>query len=213
LKTWSYGYPDVERVQVVLATEGTPIDAEIELWSGSDETSCKMRVHSEDGGVYAFNAIIEMPSGAPSTLGIRNTGQVEFPFAAYTIANDVDLPNPEYRLNTTSLAGGAMKTYPSDPNLQSIGMLLRTDDGKPLNATLELHQGSHNSKQSVELYTDHGLERPLFVTVPTPGTPYNVRVVAGTAVNATPYPRFIENPMAYNDPGYAGAAPRDEVRW
>merc|ERR1719353_887142 len=32
LRTWSYRSPAVEQVQVVLGTEGRPLDADIELW-------------------------------------------------------------------------------------------------------------------------------------------------------------------------------------
>ena len=34
LRTWSYRSPSVEQVQVVLSTEGRPLDADIELWHG-----------------------------------------------------------------------------------------------------------------------------------------------------------------------------------
>ena len=40
LRTWSYRSPAVEQVQVILSTEGRPLDADIELWHGPER---KMR--------------------------------------------------------------------------------------------------------------------------------------------------------------------------
>ena len=75
LRTWSYRSPAVEQVQVVLTTEGRPLDADIELWHGPDNTPVKMRVYNENGLLRPFSAVIETPRG-PNTIAIRNIGQV-----------------------------------------------------------------------------------------------------------------------------------------
>jgi hypothetical protein len=58
LRTWSYRSPLVENVQIVLSTEGRPLDADIELWNGPDNTPCKMRVYVENGQLRPFSAVI-----------------------------------------------------------------------------------------------------------------------------------------------------------
>merc|ERR1719484_5694 len=63
LRTWSYRSPNVEQVQVILSTEGRPLDADIELWHGPDNTSVKMRVYVENGQMRPFSAVIETPRG------------------------------------------------------------------------------------------------------------------------------------------------------
>jgi len=175
LRTWSYRSPKVEQVQVVLSTEGRPLDADIELWNGPDNTPCKIRVYVENGQLRPFSAVIETPRG-PNTIAIRNIGQIEFPIAADVIAQDVDQPTAECSASGMTIQGGALRTYPFDPTVDSVQVLLRTD-GRPLNARIELLQGPNNNKQVIELYTEDGCDRPFFAVVETPGSGNVVRIV------------------------------------
>ena len=175
LRTWSYRSPSVEEVQVILGTEGRPLDAEIDLWHGPDNTPVKMRVYVENGQMRPFNSVIQTPRG-PNTVAIRNIGQLEFPLAAYVIAKDIDRPTPDCADALGTIQGGALKTYPFDPDVESVQVLLKTD-GRPLNARIELLQGPNNNKQVVELYTEDGSDRPFFCIIETPGSGNVVRVV------------------------------------
>jgi len=175
LRTWSYRSPAVEQVQVVLSTEGRPLDADIELWHGPDNTPCKMRVYVENGQLRPFSAVIETPRG-PNTVAIRNIGQIEFPIAADVLADNVDMPSAECAGSSTTIPGGALRTYPFDPRVDSVEVLLKTD-GRPLNARIELLQGPNNNKQVVELYTEDGCDRPFFCILETPGSGNVVRIV------------------------------------
>lgn len=174
LKTWSFAAPSVERVRVVLSTEGRPLDADVELWQGPDNTPHKIRVYIEDGALRPFTAVMETPRG-PNTVSIRNTAHLEFPLLAVV---DADMEGGPLTLMTKSniVQGGALRTFPFDPSVESVQVLLKTD-GRPLNSRIELLQGPNNNKQVVELYTEDGMDRPFFAILETPGSGNVVRVV------------------------------------
>ena len=201
LRTWSYRSPSVEQVQVVLSTEGRPLDADIELWHGPDNTPCKMRVYVENGQLRPFSAVIETPRG-PNTVAIRNIGAIEFPIAANVVADDVDMPSGECLSSSTTVQGGALRTYPFDPSVDSVQVLLKTD-GRPLNARLELLQGPNNNKQVIELYTEDGRDRPFFCILETPGSGNVVRIVNTAPVEfpmtASVVPHSINPDMSSGD--------------
>mmetsp|Transcript_13841 Transcript_13841/g.21387 ORF Transcript_13841/g.21387 Transcript_13841/m.21387 type:complete len:308 (-) Transcript_13841:208-1131(-) len=178
LKTWAFSSPAVERVQVVLKTEGRPLDADVELWAGPDNTPHKMRVYIENGSDRPFNAVMETPRG-PNTIAVRNIGQLEFPMAAQIEAVSAagplgDMANIDH--GPMTIQGGALRTYPFDPHVESIQILLKTD-GRPLNARIELLQGPNNNKQVIELYTEDGLDRPFFCVLESPGSGNVIRIV------------------------------------
>jgi hypothetical protein len=201
LRTWSYRSPSVEQVQVVLSTEGRPLDADIELWHGPDNTPCKMRVYVENGQLRPFSAVIETPRG-PNTVAIRNIGQIEFPIAANVVADNVDVPTADCAASSTTIQGGALRTYPFDPLVDSVQVLLKTD-GRPLNARIELLQGPNNNKQVIELYTEDGADRPFFCYLVTPGSGNVVRIV-NTAPVEFPMTASVV-PHTINDFGSADA--------
>jgi hypothetical protein len=156
LKTWSFASEEVERVQVVLTTEGRPLDADVNLWQGPDNTPLKMRVYNENGFKRPFSVVIETPS-CPNTIAVRNIGHLEFPLQAYVSAYDgtggpVDHAESANMQTPRIIQGGALRTFPFEPNVESVKVLLKTD-GRPLNAKIELLQGPNNKKQVIELYT------------------------------------------------------------
>jgi len=178
LKTWAFSSPAVERVQVVLKTDGRPLDADVELWAGPDNTPHKMRVYVENGATRPFSAVMETPRG-PNTIAVRNIGQLEFPMAAQIEAVSAagplgDMQKIEH--GPMTIQGGALRTYPFEPQVDSVQVLLKTD-GRPLNARIELLQGPNNNKQVIELYTEDGLDRPFYAILETPGSGNVIRIV------------------------------------
>jgi hypothetical protein len=178
LRTWWFANPAIQYVQVLLKTEGRPLDADIQLWQGPDNTPHKMKVYVEDGGLRTFHTLIGTPIG-PNTVAIRNTGMLEFPLDAVVqpdtggafaaLARDSSA-------TTETIQGGALRTYPFDSHVDSVAIALKTD-GRPLNARIELLQGPNNNKQVIELYTEDGDIRPFFAVLETPGSGNVVRVV------------------------------------
>ena len=206
LRTWSYSSPSVEQVQIILSTEGRPLDADIELWQGPGNTPSKMRVYIEDGRLRPFSTVIETPR-SPNTVAIRNIGQTVFPFSATVDARDIDAPSADCLSSYSTVQGGALRTYPFDPSVESVQVLLQTD-GRPLEARIELLQGPNNNKQVVEIYTEDGRDRPFFCILETPGAGNVVRIV-----NTAPmeFPMFASvvpdsiNPGAYYQDGTSNA--------
>jgi hypothetical protein len=185
------------------------LDADISLWQGPDNTPHKMRVYVEDGAVRPFTAVMETPR-SPNTIQIRNTGQLEFPLSAHVLA-ETDAPSdvPSSRSNPLkgppqTIQGGALKTYPFDPSVDSVQIHLTTD-GRPLNARIELLQGPNNNKQVVEVYTEDGMDRPFFMIIETPGSGNVVRVVNSATVEF-PLTAWVE-PFMVGASGYSPTEP------
>lgn len=178
LRTWSYANPAVDRVHVLLKTDGRPLDADVELWHGPNNDPHKMKVYVEDGGRRTFCTFIDTPR-SPNTIAIRNTGHLEFPMYACVGpdygAGDSCLSATDY-VTPEVIQGGALRTYPFEPIVDSVAVLLKTD-GRPLNARIELLQGPNNNKQVLEVHTEDGLERPFIAVIQTPGSGNVVRVV------------------------------------
>ena len=160
-----------------------------------------MRVYVENGQLRPFSAVIETPRG-PNTVAIRNIGQIEFPLMADVSANDVVDPSPDCITSSMTIQGGALRTYPFDPFVDSVEVLLKTD-GRPLNARIELLQGPNNNKQVVELYTEDGFDRPFFCVLETPGSGNVVRIVNTAPVEfpmtAAIVPHSINQEMSSDD--------------
>jgi hypothetical protein len=178
LKTWTYtASPSLESVLVVLKAEsGCPLEADVELWQGPDNTPHKMRVYVEDGSLRPFSAVIETPRGLSSTVAIRNQGDLDSPpLAACLVAADAPVDGAGPLTVTSSdmtlgtIQGGDLRTYAFDPSVERVQVLLETD-GLPLNARIELLDGMNNSKQVVDLIAEDGMDCRFYAVIETPGS-------------------------------------------
>jgi hypothetical protein len=180
LRTWSFLDQNIESVQVLMKTDGRPLNANIDLWQGPDNTPERIGVYIENGNVRPFCCVIATPM-TPNSVAIRNTGQLEFPLDACVEADDGSgFDSMTKSLDATALPqkiqGGAIRSYSFSHVVESVQILLKTD-GRPLNARIEVLQGPNNNKQVIELYTEDGEIRPFFAVVETPGSGYVVRVL------------------------------------
>jgi len=175
LRTWAFKNPAMERVQVELGTEGRPLEATVEVWNAAGNTPFQARVYSEDGELRPISATLEIPRG-PSTIAVRNIGQMEFPLTAGVDADMVRRPSPEHQDSAQYVQGGALKTYPMDPTIDAVEVLLTTG-GMPMNARIEILQGPDTNKQVIELYSENGLDRPFFAKFAMPWSGNVVRIL------------------------------------
>lgn len=207
LRTWSFRSPAVEQAQVILSSEGRPLDADVELWQGPGNTVSKIRVYAEDGWLRPFTATLCTPR-FPSTIAIRNVGQSVFPFTADVVPGGDDHPTAECLSSCIPVQGGALRTFPFDPTVGSVQVLLMTD-GRPLNARIELLQGPNNMKQIVELYAEDGRDRPFFSVIETPGPGNVVRIVNTAPMEFPMYAAVV--PYSMSQERFTDAAPGGDV--
>ena len=178
-KTWKF--PDIDKkvVQVVMKTEGRPVQAVSELWVGPDYIPVKLKCYSEDGLVRPIQTVLATRNKV-ANVEIRNTAGYMMPLsgsAAYaeapllTVREDVAAKSKGRRVE-----GGAVHTVALDGKVGQVQVMLNTE-GKQLSARVELLTGPNNIKQFFEIFTNNGSLNSLYVVFNTPGTGSVVRIV------------------------------------
>ncbi|GKY95784.1 hypothetical protein MPSEU_000539100 [Mayamaea pseudoterrestris] len=168
-----------DRVQVLLKTEGRPLNSRVELWQGPDYLPFKLGIYLEDGSLSPFNGVVETPYDS-NTIAVYNTGNLEFPLKACVVPDKQDLGPIKERLmdsaDPITIQGGALRTYPFDASVASVQVCLKTD-GRHLQARIELLQGPNNNKQIIQVYSSDGKKRSFYAVFETPEAGCVVRIV------------------------------------
>lgn len=181
LRTWSFDYKYASEVaNIHIRTDGSPIDAAVELWEGPNYAPIHVRAYSQDGISHPISVKLLLDHSRSSSLAIRNTGPNTFPLQAAVATTDIDanlqsiLDSIGYQSYEDDLQGGASLSYPLDASVDQTQLMLRTD-GRPLNARIELMQGPSNNKLVAEIQSMDGI--PIVLTFETPGYANVLRVI------------------------------------
>lgn len=75
--------------QTFVETDGRPLDVEMELWEGPNNTPTKVRMYSEDGRQRPMNILTNNYDGygRGGTVSVKNAGPMEFPIRASVSAD------------------------------------------------------------------------------------------------------------------------------
>jgi len=87
LHTFRFNH-NIQAVQVMLRTDGRPLNARIELWQGPNNVKQVVDIYTDDGLDRPFYMIIDTP-GHENVVRVANTATIEFPLDASVEAYSV----------------------------------------------------------------------------------------------------------------------------
>jgi hypothetical protein len=210
LKTWTVQNHQVERVQILLKNDGYPLKADVSMWQGPENTPQKIRFFSEDGKEHPFSAVLKVAS-YHNSVAIKNTAELEFPMGACVVADIEDVMAggdgsagsgavvkdlAEWG-KSHNLNGDSTESFHFSHTVESVQVLLRTD-GRPMHARIELQSGPSHSVQTIDIYSENGLDFPFFAVIDTPADSSTIRVV-NTGPMTFPMSAIVEPYMVDED--------------
>ena len=161
-------------------TDGRPLNVEMEVWEGPNNSPTKVKMYSEDGRSRPMNILT---GGGMGVTSVRNVGSMEFPVRA-GVSGGYDqgygapggMPyggggygSPQHSMmRGETVQGGSLKTFTLPSNVNAAQVTI-TSDGLPVNAKVELWGTSTQVKQLAEVYNDNGQTRPFSAIIDVPG--------------------------------------------
>ena len=82
--------PSIDSVQVLLMSDGRPLNARIELLQGPDDVKQSIELYTEDGVHWPFFCFLQLPEHTGSVVRIVNTAPIEFPILASVVPHGVN---------------------------------------------------------------------------------------------------------------------------
>lgn len=172
----------------------------------------KILLHSLSVMILALVSPVSVSSFAPTQKSSQATAlkrETRNLFSSPTLLRSSKRENLFETAPYKTVQGGTVYTLPFPTNVQSVYVAIKTE-GTPLHARVELLQGPSNKRQTMEVYTEDGLERPFDCILQSRGNGNVIRIV-NTATIEYPIYAAVE-PYEIND-NTAGGGGEPLMRW